>query len=316
MLAFFPDSVWAVGSWCQPFKILKSFQSGELVDPWMQRIQTETINSVDPEAQFSWTPNGPGLSTQELLVRLQSGDASLAVVDAVQLAQNFPIFKALEYPGLLTDADGVARIYDGHRYLAHAEETLEAYGVSILAVSHIPFALVSDRYGVETLDDIAGQRIMTGSGFQGTLAAELGAVPVQLSLSRVPLEWSMGTLHGALVPTSVIEPMQLGDLAKSFVASPAYGRNMVLISSDEFMNRAHDEAIIAFEEVAKKTSISYSTNLENVAAEEFAKMEKKGLHVVRFSAYELVGGSSDSSFGVQNDVKLHRYHLIHVRVAS
>ena len=282
---------YAIGEWCQPFIILKSFPSEPGVDSWIQNIQLQTRNAVDPEAQFRWNASATPTSIPDIVAQLKDGMAAMAVVDTSQFANVFPSLHALNYPGLVSDPANIASLYDGGKYFQYVEEEMHRLGMSVLAVSHIPYALVASREGMKSIDDLKGLKISSSSGFQAKFLSEIGALPVQTSYSRIFDEWKSGAIQGAIFPTHNIGSAGLEPLTKSVVISPTYDRNVLLIASDAFMHRASEDIVVAFEKIAEQTSLKYSGELLSKASAEITKLGMGGVAVTKLMAGENIGNT-------------------------
>ena len=286
---------YAIGEWCQPFIILKSIPSGQRIDSWVQNIQLETHRIVDPDAQFIWDASAPVTTIPEIVAQLQQGKAAMALVDTSQLVKMFPSLYALDFPGLNMDPNVISNLYTSGNYLQYVEEEMSGLGISVLALGHVPYALLSSREGLKSIDDLNGQRILSGGGVQARLLEEMGAVPVQIPYTGIVDKWRAGVIEGAIVPTHHIYSAGLESLTKSAIVSAVYAHNVMLLASEKFITRASEDAVIGFKNIAKETSLEYTADVLVAADEEISKLDMFGITVTEFSITDAIGDSGHDS---------------------
>ena len=260
VLAFIVFSVtdtYAIGEWCQPFRIAYTSVGSQRIDTWIQNLRDKTIATIDHEAKFE--QKSAPQSSKDVLTELMNGTVALGVISVASLTKLVPAVMLLDFPGLVTDSRGIKQLYDGRRYLNHIQEQLKPLDLTLLGIVNVPYTLLSAKE--LTIPDLKGAKIHTPSTIQVATIKAFGALPVRFSRAQLYAGLSTQTVTGALLPMSPVTGLlKRTKRIQAAMISPVYSRNIVLIGSNRFLQRANDKAKLnEFVDLAAQTSLEYNT---------------------------------------------------------
>lgn len=278
-IVFSATETYAVGEWCQPFRVAYTSFGTKQIDRWIRKLKDDTIATIDGEAEFELRSKRQ--PSQELLKELEEGTLSLGVISVAALTKMFPAIALLDFPGLVTDSKSIGRLYDGRRYLNHVQTQLEPFDLTVLAISNVPYTLLSTKE--LTISGLKGIKVRTPSKVQAITMKAFGASPVGIRRSELYAALKIGKVTAALLPMSPDIGKVWKGTIRTAVISPVYSRNVVLIGSTRFLQRANREKVDRFKKLAAQTSLEY--NEENILVIDSLtkEWERAGLVVKNYS---------------------------------
>lgn len=198
----FADVTLTMNSWLPPTHP----QVAELYVPWIEDIERVTEGRV--QIEILPAPLGPPPAAFDLA---KNGIADIAYGVQGYSPNRFRTAVLGEMPFLSDDAVATSVAFQ-RVHSAMLEEVGEYEGVKVLGVfTHGPGAIYS-REPIDTVDDIAGQKIRIGGIFAHDIATSLGAVPVEGPASKAYELLSQGVADGIFFPAESVTFFNLQDI--------------------------------------------------------------------------------------------------------
>lgn len=177
---------------------------------WAKEIEKATNGSV----KIRFLPKSPG-GPRAYVDLVRDGVMDVAPFLPGAIPGRFLTYKVVEFPfstGTNAETTSVAywRVYQKH--LAKANEHK---GVKLLTVwTHGPGVLHNSKRPVEKIADIKGLKLRVPSEAIGSVAREVGAVPLLVPISQVHDILSKGTADGLFTPFNAVLDFKLGKILR------------------------------------------------------------------------------------------------------
>ncbi len=276
----------AIGEWCQPFLVAHNFSSGSLAHRWMLNFEEAILTNVDSQAQFKIFPEQSLYASYELVPALSKQQASLGLMSVSTLVKFIPEVAVLEFPALVNNSDDVAKVYQGGQFLALLQDRSKAKGLRVLGLGVRPYAVVAAQ--VAEHSDLKGLRFRVPVGPAINLSETLGAVPQRMPFAELAQSLQTGAIDAAAIPLDVIRSSKFYEAAKSAIVTPLFFRHVILMGSEDFLQRASQEAQEGLSSAAIDTSLKYSQDVDSYIEGESAQLQQVGMDVTNFSVQSAV----------------------------
>ncbi len=221
------------------FLPLTSAVPGEAIEPWIERIETQSNGRIKiehyPSMQLGGSP--PSLYNQ----------ARDGVVDIIWTLQGytpgrFPKSEVVELPFMTGDAETASRAF--HQYIV--DNALDEYADTHPLVFHVHGpGWLHTKAPVTTMADLQGMTVRGPTRVITSLLEALGATAVGMPVPAVPEAVSKGVIDGAAIPWEVSVPLKMSELVANhagFEGEPGlYTAAFVLTMNSDAYNALPDD---------------------------------------------------------------------------
>ena len=175
-------------------------------DPLAAKIAEATGGAVTVKV-YNGGELGAGPADQ--YSRVVDGVAELAVGLPGYTAANFPLTLLTELPGVLTEADGTATLWNNIDLLGPEYERVKL--VSLW--SNAQNILYTRDKPVRTPDDVKGMKIRVPSRNAGLIVEAWGGSPVSMPVSEIYNAMQTGVIDAAMIDGTATMAFKLGEVA-------------------------------------------------------------------------------------------------------
>ena len=202
---------------------------------WAQatmKLASATINDVQHEWQKEFVAEMearmPGALTLEIYPASQLGaiprmaeGVLLGTIEAFTTPTSFvttidPRFQAFDVPGLFRGPEEVRAVIHDPEYRDHLETMFLNRGVRVVGAIYNSPTLLLSREPVTDLEGMQGLKVRTfASPLQMEPMAAVGANPIPLALSEVPVQLQSGGLDGMLAGMPILTAFKYWDTAEN-----------------------------------------------------------------------------------------------------
>lgn len=187
--------------------------SGNLIEPWMDRVSELTNNEVT----FEYYPAEQMGKAKDLLALLQSGAVDMAYIGISYTPDKLPLSAVGELPEAFTESCVGSKAY---WELAQPGGLLDKEEISKQGVRMViemvlaPYQLMTSKKEIKNLDSFKGLNIRATGGTKELAVERLGGAAVSIPAPETREGLSRGTLDGILFPFSSLEPYGLPAVLK------------------------------------------------------------------------------------------------------
>lgn len=178
--------------------------------PFAEKVAASTGGEVTVRI-YSGGELGPG--PVEQYARALDGVADLAVGLPGYTSSTFPLTLLAELPGVLSEADGTATLWENLDLFAKEFRRVEL--VSLW--SNAENVLFMRDKAVRAPADIAGLKIRVPSRNAGLVVESWGATPVSMPVSEIYNALQTGVIDGAMIDGTATNAFKLGEVANHLV---------------------------------------------------------------------------------------------------
>jgi len=204
-----------------------------VMQPWAEEVAKRSNGSLTikiyPSLQLGGTP--PGMYNQVL-----SGVADIAFVTPGYTPTVFPRIGITELPYLTKNAQHATRmlhaLYD--KYIAE-----DFKNVKMIAYWTVDSHAIQSVKPITSLDDLKGKKIRSPSAVQSAVVKALGAVPVNMPITKVYTSLERGVIDGFFAGPSASFSFKLDEVVKA-ITTGGTGGNLPLVI---VMNKKAYEAL-------------------------------------------------------------------------
>ena len=175
-------------------------------DPFAAMVSQATGGAVTVKV-YNGGELGAGPTDQ--YARVVDGVAELAIGLPGYTAANFPLTLLTELPGVLTEADGTATLWNNMDLFQPEYERVKL--VSLW--SNARNVLYTRDKAVRTPADVAGMKIRVPSRNAGLVVEAWGGSPVSMPVSEIYNALQTGVIDGAMIDGTATMAFKLGEVA-------------------------------------------------------------------------------------------------------
>lgn len=212
------------GAWAQDVTLnlhqllpMRATIPAKAIQPWIDKVQAESEGRIKinhfPSMQLGGKPS-------DLYDQAVDGVADITWTVIGYTPGRFPKTEAFELPFMVGDSTSSSKAF--HEYVL--ANGMDEFGDThpIVFHTHGP-GWIHSNINVETLDDLAGQKLRGPTRVTVQLLGKLGATPVGMPVPAVPEAVSKGVIDGAIIPWEVTLPLKMSELTQhhsGFVSKP------------------------------------------------------------------------------------------------
>ncbi len=209
------------------------------IEPWIAKVEADSNGRIKiehyPSMQLGGAP--PSLYNQ----------ARDGVVDIVWTVLGyspgrFPKTEAFELPFMTGDAESASRAFQEYVEQNAMDEFQDTRPIAFHV--HGPGWIHTNK-PINSLEDVAGQKLRGPTRVITNLLSKLGATPVGMPVPAVPEALSKGVIDGTVIPWEVTVPLKVPELVSShtgFESNPGlYTATFVLTMNNDSYNALPDD---------------------------------------------------------------------------
>ncbi len=187
----------------------------------------------------------------DFLGLIRYGLADIVMVPAGYIAEKLPLSGVAELPGFQdSSCDGARKL----SILAKNDGVLDRYeykplGIKVIYVGQgSPYPILTATKPITKIEDLAGMKLRTLGGVQGSSARALGAVPIQVAATELYDTLSRGTADGTIYGFASMKVYHLDNVLHHSLEGVTFGSSGVFVSmSEKRWNALPDTVKDAFE---------------------------------------------------------------------
>lgn len=209
------------------------------IQPWIDKIEAESNGRIKIEHYPSMQLGGgpPALYNQA-----KDGVVDISWVVLGYSPGRFPRTEVFELPFMTGSAEASSRAF--HEYV-EANAMMEFQDTHPIAFhTHGP-GWIHTNIPINTLEDVAGQKLRGPTRVITNLLDKLGATPVGMPIPAVPEALSKGVIDGTVIPWEVTAALKVPELVSShtgFDSKPGmYTATFVLTMNNDSYNNLPDD---------------------------------------------------------------------------
>jgi TRAP-type C4-dicarboxylate transport system substrate-binding protein len=163
------------------------------------------------------------------------GNADIAFVVPGYSPERFSDNSVVELPGIFRNTREGTLVYT--RLIA--QQALKGYGDFFVIGAYVTEpSTIHSRTPIETIDDLKGKRLRVNNPGEAAALRKLGAIPVQMEITRIAAEISAGTIDGAAVSKTPLSDYGIKRVVTNHYLLATSGSPLALV-----MNRKAFEAL-------------------------------------------------------------------------
>jgi TRAP-type C4-dicarboxylate transport system substrate-binding protein len=163
------------------------------------------------------------------------GNADIAFVVPGYSPERFSDNSVVELPGIFRNTREGTLVYT--RLIA--QQALKGYGDFFVIGAYVTEpSTIHSRTQIETIDDLKGKRLRVNNPGEAAALRKLGAIPVQMEITRIAAEISAGTIDGAAVSKTPLSDYGIKRVVTNHYLLATSGSPLALV-----MNRKAFEAL-------------------------------------------------------------------------
>lgn len=209
------------------------------IQPWIDKIEAESDGRIKIEHYPSMQLGGgpPALYSQA-----KDGVVDISWVVLGYSPGRFPRTEVFELPFMTGSAEASSRAF--HEYVAAnaMEEFADTHPIAFH--THGP-GWIHTNTPINTLEDVAGQKLRGPTRVITNLLTKLGATPIGMPIPAVPEALSKGVVDGTVIPWEVTTALKVPELVTShagFDSMPGmYTATFVLTMNNDSYNNLPDD---------------------------------------------------------------------------
>lgn len=177
---------------------------------------------------FSWVEKN--INGSEVLRLVRSGQVEIGAAPTANFAGDVPILNLMDLSGLNPSVEMAAKVSEA--LVPVANETLEKYGVRIVATFPIAAQVFFCKGDIKTLADLKGKRVRTGGGSINDFLSYVEAQPVAIGFPEVYTALEHGVTECAITGTSAGNSARWYEVTDSLFAVPlAWGTGIYIVNA-------------------------------------------------------------------------------------
>lgn len=205
--------------------------AANVLPDWANRIREQSGGRLEIEI----FPAGQLLQVDEILDGVQAGVADIGWSMPGATPGRFPVMSVLELPFIFTNAADASRVV--MEAFENGDLDAEFQGVRVLYLhTHSP-GVISTRERIETLEQLAGQRIRFPSPAARMMLEHLGAQPVGVPAPQAYESLERGVLNGVAFPYDAMQGLRLGEQVRYHIDFPSYLLTFYLVMNNNSFDR-------------------------------------------------------------------------------
>ena len=252
---------------------------------WMERVRELSGNQV----KFEYYGAEQLGKLRDLLALAQRG-----VADIVYAPPNFnegqmPLSSVHSLPNLFDTsyAGSVAFLETVMNTPILKNDFLRNRVRPLWGVMTLPYNVFTRDKPIQTVADLAGLKLKTAGGYQNDAVRLLGAVPVDIPSPETYQALQLGTVDGAIFPTSSAKSYRVHEVAKYYTSgfnlTSFYAPYAISLRSWERLSPSIQQA---FESANREVTVRMSKNLDQTERELLDEYRKAGVQFIRLSEDE------------------------------
>lgn len=254
--------------------------------PFMQCV-TETTKG---EVEFEYYHSAQIASMSEALSAVNDGLAQIGMIIPSEQTDKLPLTGVVMLPGMGDSVTHMTRAY--RRSLTEGgvlAQELESTGVHPLFLNfHPPYQLLSD-VPYESVDDLRGKKLR-GIGSLVITLKSLGATPVEISIPDLYLSLQQGTVDGALLGLTSVQPYSLQEVVGAMTSNGHFGTTVGIWAIDQAIwDGLSPEYRAAMEQCGEEVDETQAAYADKLNDELKVKFAEQGVNI-----YELNEKALDS----------------------
>jgi len=209
---------------------------------------------------------------------VRSGQVPIGEMLMGLLGNDLPLFKVDNIPFLVTDFTAARRLWTVSR--PELEKALDRQGLVLLfAVPWPPQGLYANR-AVRSRADFAGRRMRAYSPLTASLAAQLGASPVNIQAPEIPQAFSTGVIEMMFTSPSTGVSSQAWDYTGYYINTRAWIPKNMVIANQRALRRLAEPQRTALLAAAARAEKRGWQMAEQVTQQDTLTLAGKGMEVL------------------------------------
>jgi TRAP-type C4-dicarboxylate transport system substrate-binding protein len=267
-------------------RIADSFPPGHFmirytVKPWMEKVTKATNGLVE----FQHYPSEQLGKAKDLLALTLSGVTDIGYVGPSYVTEKMPLSAVVELPGgFPSSCVGTKAHWSLAKEGLLYQKELAPNGIRLLFHLSLPPYQLLTRKKFETLKDVENLKLRTAGGAMDLTVRHLKAVPVRMPAPEIYEAVSRGTLDGGVLPIASVVAYKWGDVFKFSTIGQNFGSFVLdYVISDKRWKTLPPNVQKAMLEAGEEVTMSSCVNMDKDEQENFAKLAKEGMTMVRLS---------------------------------
>lgn len=252
---------------------------------WMQRVEELTGGKV----KFEYYGAEQLGKLRDLLALAQRGVADIVYVPPNFNEGQMPLSSVHNLPNLFeTSYVGSVAFLDTVMNTPILQQDFLRNGVRPLwGVMTLPYNVFTRNKPIWKVEDLAGLKLKTAGGYQNDAVRLLGGVPIDLPSPETYQAVQLGTVDGAIFPTSAAKSYRMHEVAKYYTV----GFNITVFYAPYAMSlrrwdRLSPDIQQAFDTANREVTVRMSRNFDQTEQELIEGYRKAGVEIIQLDPAE------------------------------